>query len=323
MTEQPGREGTLDAPAEGGRDARYPDFYIVGAPRSGTTFMYEYLGTHPGVFMPVRKEPNFFCSDLDSGSYLDSVTFIRDARAYLELFRDAEPGQATGEGSTWYLFSRDAATRIHEVRPDARIIVMLRDPVEMIYSLHGRRRFGGTETLGFGEALAAEDDRREGRRLPPRPRNVKALIYRDVARYAEQVERYLGQFGPDQVKVIVFDDFRADPAGAFRSTLDFLGLPPIDLPELAVVNAGARRRSERFHRLLLTPWIVRVGRMLVPSALRSRIGPILDRFNAAPEGRQTLDPSLRQQLVEEMRPDVRRLGQLLDRDLEALWFGAD
>lgn len=300
---------------------QFPDLYIVGAPRTGTTFMYEYLGDHPGVFMPERKEPNFFCSDLDSGSYLDSVSFIRDEARYLELFRDARPGQLTGEGSTWYLFSAAAAHRIHEVRPDARIIIMLRDPVEMMYSLHGRRRFGGTETLGFADALEAEDDRRRGLRLPPRPRNVKALIYRDVAAYAEQVRRYFDQFGRDQVQVIIFDDFKADPAAAYRSTLEFLGLPPIARPSMSVVNAGTRRKSERFHRLLLTPWVIRMGRALVPPRVRPRIGPILDRFNASPDHREQLDASLRSRLVMEMRPDVARLGRLLGRDLESLWFG--
>lgn len=307
----------------GGSQARFPDFYIAGAPRSGTTFMYEYLGRHPDVFMPERKEPNYFCTDLDSGSYLDSVSFIRSESEYLKLFRNARAGQLIGEGSTWYLFSRDAAARIHGVRPDARIIIMLRDPIEMIYSLHGRRRFGGTETLSFSDALDAEPERRRGLQLPPRPRNVKALLYREVAAYAEQVRRYFDIFGGDQVHVIIFDDFKEDPIAAYQATLAFLGLPHVALPSVTVVNAASRRRSERLHRMLLTPWVVWLGRAIVPPSLRPTIGLILDRVNAAPDSRTRLDPSLRRRLTSEMRSDVAKLGELLGRDLESLWFGRD
>jgi hypothetical protein len=301
---------------------RIPDFFIVGAPRCGTTYMFEYLGRHPDVFVPPNKEPNHFCTDLDSGSFLDSVSFMRDRNEYLRLFADAAPHQMAGEASTWYLYSREAAANIASVRPDARIVIMLRDPVEMMYSLHGRRRFGGTEELSFPEALAAEDDRRQGRRLPARPRNVKGLLYRDVARYAEQVERYVDRFGWEQVHVVVFDDFRADPPAAYRGVVEFLGLAPIHLAEGSVVNASTRRRSELLQRAILTPWVIRLGRRLVPAALRPRVGPLMDRLNAAPERRSPLDPALRARLVDELRPDVRRLGAFLGRDLEGLWFGA-
>ena len=302
-------------------EGRIPELFIVGAPRCGTTYMFESLGRHPDVFVPPNKEPNHFCTDLDSGSFLDSVSFMRDRDEYRRLFANAAAGQLAGEASTWYLYSRDAARNIATVRPDARIVIMLRDPVEMMYSLHGRRRFGGTEELSFTEALAAEEDRRHGRRLPRRPRNVKGLLYRDVARYAEQVERYVEQFGWQQVHVIVFDDFRADPQAAFRGLLEFLGLSPIPLAEPSVVNASTRRRSELLQRAILTPWVIRLARRLVPPAMRPRVGPLMDRINAAPERRAPLDPALRRSLVDEMRTDVRRLGALLGRDLEGIWFG--
>ena len=300
---------------------RIPEFFIVGAPRSGTTYMFESLGRHPDVFVPPNKEPNHFCTDLDSGSFLDSVSFMRDRDEYRRLFANAEAGQMAGEASTWYLYSTDAARNIAAARPDAKIVIMLRDPVEMMYSLHGRRRFGGTEELSFSEALAAEEDRRRGRRLPRRPRNVKGLLYRDVARYAGQVERYVEQFGWRQVHVIVFDEFRADPQAAFLALLDFLGLAPLPMTQSSVVNASTRRRSELLQRAILTPWVIRLGRRLVPPALRPRVGPLMDHLNAAPERRAPLDPALRETLVDELRPDVRRLGVLLGRDLEGIWFG--
>ena len=298
---------------------RIPDFFIVGAPRCGTTFMYEYLRQHPQVFMPDRKEPHFFSTDLDSGSYLDSLSFLRDESEYLELFRPAHEEQRIGEASTWYLYSSDAARNIARFSPRASIIIMLRDPVEMLYSLHGRRVFGGSENLDFAAALDAEEDRKRGLRIPPRARNIKGLFYREVGRYAEQVERYLAAFGRERVKVIIFEEFRADPVTAYRETLEFLGVDPRFTPDFKVVNPSAARRSWRLQQLLLSPAIVRLGRAVIPRGIRPRVGPLIDRLNSRGEVRQPLDPALRARLREELRADVSRLGQLLGRDLTTVW----
>ncbi len=298
----------------------YPDFLIVGAPRTGTTFMFDYLGEHPQIFVPPRKEPQFFATDLDSGSDLDSLSFMRDRDAYLGLFRNARPDQLTGEASTWYLFSRAAAGNIHAVNPDARIIVMLRHPVQMLYSLHGRRIYGGSEDLlDFAEALEAEPDRRAGQRIPKQARNVKALQYREVGRYADQVERYFDTFGRQQVHVVLFEDFVADPPGTYRAVLEFLGVEPEFVPRFRIVNAGAARRSQRLHQLLLRPGIIAAARRVLPARLRPAAGRLWDRVNTRPQRRPPLDPGLASQLREELLPDIQRLGVLLGRDLTAVW----
>ena len=139
-----------------------PDFFIVGAPRCGTTAMYEYLRVHPDVYMPLHKEPMYFGQDL-------TQLHVRlTERDYLALFAEARPGQRIGEATTWYLFSKTAASEIRDFSPDARIIIMLRHPVDVMYSLHRELLFYRGETIDdFAEALAAEADRREGRRLGP------------------------------------------------------------------------------------------------------------------------------------------------------------
>lgn len=296
-----------------------PDFFIVGAPRCGTTFMYEYLRQHPQVFMPNRKEPGFFSTDLDSGSYLDSLSFMRDEAEYLELFRAARPGQRIGEASTWYLYSVEAAGNIARFDPQANILIMLRDPVDMLYSLHGRRVFGGSENLGFSDALVAEEDRRLGLRIPPRARNIKGLYYHDVGRYSAQVERYLSHFGPAQVKVLIFEEFRDDPASTYRETLQFLGLDPWFRPDFQVVNASATRRAWWLQQMLLSPTLVRLARAAIPAALRPRVGPLIDRVNSKITEREPLDPALRLRLREEFHSDVVRLSHLLGRDFTKVW----
>ena len=120
-----------DRPGMGER-GRYPDYLIVGAPRSGTTFMFDYLGEHSQIFNSARKEPNFFATDLDSGSYLDSLSFMRDRDQYRALFAGARADQLAGEASTWHIYSKHAASNIRSANPNARIIIMLRHPVEML-----------------------------------------------------------------------------------------------------------------------------------------------------------------------------------------------
>ena len=210
-----------------------PDFVIPGAPRTGTTFMHEYLDQHPSIYMSPVKEPNHFATDLDSGGYLDSLTFMRDREKYLALFAGAAADQLTGEASTWYLLSKDAAKNLKANNPATKIIAMLREPVAMLHSLHLRRIYGGSEDIkNFEQALAAEPDRREGKRIPAKARNVKALQYHDVGRYSEQLERYLDAFSPDQVHVVIFEEFRKDPAEAYRGVLKFLGVDPLIHPDL-------------------------------------------------------------------------------------------
>lgn len=299
--------------------SRFPDLYIVGAPRSGTTFMYEYLGQHPRIFMPERKEPGFMCPDLDSGSYLDSLSFMRSAEEYLALFDGASEGQLKGEGSTWYLFSTVAARRIRELNPEARAIIMLRDPAEMLYSLHERRIYGGSEDLErFEDALDAEDDRRQGRRIPVRARNLKAFQYRDVGRYSAQVKRFFDAFERSDVCVLIFEDFRADPRGAYEKVVRFLDLEPVPI-EVAVVNASAQRRSSLLRRMTLAPAMVRLGRTAIPKRWHSRAGPLMDRLTTRSSTRPPMDPQTRQRLRADLREDVMGLSELLGQDLVQRW----
>ncbi|MFQ5518600.1 MAG: sulfotransferase, partial [Mariprofundus sp.] len=137
-----------------------PDFFIVGAPKCGTTAMYTYLQAHPDIFMSEVKEPYYFCSDLGFHRF-------RNEQEYLKLFSVASPQQRIGEASTWYLYSSQAAAAIHAFNTDARIIVMLRNPVDMMYSLYSHFLYiGSEETDSFEAALAAEEERKHGNCIP-------------------------------------------------------------------------------------------------------------------------------------------------------------
>src|SRR6185437_4623850 len=136
------------------------------------------------------KEPLFFGDDL-------TRRYGRMTRPQYEaLFADAKPGQRIGEASAWYLYSRSAAEEIKAAAPAGQIIVMLRNPVDVMYAQHSQLLFNVEEDIvDFGEALAAEPARRRGERLPAGPLRVENLYYRESVQFAEQLQRYFEAFG--------------------------------------------------------------------------------------------------------------------------------
>jgi hypothetical protein len=298
-----------------------PDFFIVGAPKCGTTAMFDYLAAHPEVFTPRRKEPTHFAPDLDSGTRGDDRYFTRDRDAYLALFADQDGEKRVGEGSVWYLYSKVAAAEIKEFAPDARIVIMLRDPVEMVYSLHAQRLVSGAEGIeSFAAALAAEPERAEGRRIPRNAFVVPGLLYREVVRYTDQVRRYLDAFGRDRVLILIYDDFAADPAAAYRQVCEFLEVDTAFAPSFERINTNTVVRSPLVRSVLRFKPAMPDWSGLAPlrkrwRALRRRILKANQRAVARPP----LDAELRATLTEETRPDVESLGELVGRDLTALW----
>jgi hypothetical protein len=288
-----------------------PNFFIVGAPRCGTTAMYEYLRQHPDIFMPYRKEPVYFGADLHKRlPYLDEA-------GYLKLFARSDGEKRLGEATVWYLYSATAADEIKAFAPDARIIIMLRNPVDMIHSLHRHWLFTANEDIeDFSEALAAEEDRSQGRRLPPRVRRPEGLQYRASGRYASHVERWLATFGREAVKVIIYDDFDADPAGVYRETLEFLGVASDFQPDFSIVNPNKGVRSAWLQRVTSSKQFVATASRLPGPAFHA-LRRTLKRVNMRPERRQSMDADLRARLTREFAPDVARLGELLGRDLSA------
>jgi hypothetical protein len=298
------------------RSVNIPDFFIAGAPKCGTTALYEYLRGHPQVFMPRKKEPHFFGTDLQAPQ------FVRDPAEYAELFEDAQPGQRVGDGSVWTLYSSRAAAEIMAVRPDAQFIVMLRNPVEMVYSYHAQRLYNHSEDVAdFEAALRLEGERREGRSLPAYVDHTHGLMYSSIARYAEQLERLYARVPRERVLVLLYDDFRVRTAGVFAEVLRFLQVDEGYRPELGVVNASRTVRSAALFHLLHRPSrpVRRAVSALLPAPLRHRVRGKLVELNAVERKRPPITPAAAAMLRDAYRGDVRRLGTLLGRDLAAQW----
>jgi hypothetical protein len=193
-------------------DIRLPDFFIVGAPKCGTTSLASYLRTHPKIYMSAIKEPNYFCFD---------VPGLRDTydrpETYGRLFARARPEQLCGEASTAYLFSREAVPAILSANPAAKIIVMVRNPIDMVVSHHSQKLYTLEENEPDPErAWRLSPARAKGEMVGSRCRAPKYLDYQSIGRLGEQVSRLEALVPKDQLLVIVFDDLRADPRRVYR-----------------------------------------------------------------------------------------------------------
>lgn len=289
---------------------KYPDFYIVGAPKCGTTALYHYLSEHPGVFLPFGKEPHYFADDLEG------MRDVKSLDEYLAMFTPRRQHQKCGEASVMYLYSHVAVDRILEANPDARLIVMLRNPLELVPSLHSQclvALFEDQTDLAAAWRLQAE--RAAGRSLPDGCPEPKMLQYAEIARLGAQLERFLERAPRAQVKLILFDDFAADTPRIYAEVLEFLGLPSDGRTEFPRVNANKALRSRWLHRWLdyrrVPHSVRRAGRLLGLHRLHYRI----KMLNMTAAKRQPLDPAMRAEMASAFRDDVGRLSALLQRDL--------
>ena len=300
-----------------------PNFFIVGAPRCGTTAFQSYLSQHPDIFMPDTKEIHYFGSDLEFRAPLTQKRRTWDT--YLSFFQGWSGEARIGEASVFYLVSARAAQEIYDYNPDARIIIMLRNPVDAMYSRYYHLLYKGSEELStFEEALAAEEQRKQGYDIPEMANWVGTLFYREIGRYANQVQRYIDLFGREQVHIIIFDDFKDDLQLVYKNTLDFLGLDSGFRPDFPVVNASRTTRNPRIRNFLKYPpeWyqsLLDVGKKVIPHSVRMQFNNALKSYKAVPFKRPPMKPETRQQLTAEFTDEIIKLGEILDRDLDH-WF---
>jgi hypothetical protein len=295
------------------KDIQKPDFFIVGAPKCGTTSMYEYLKQHPEIFMPEKiKEPHFFCTDFETPFY------IRDLNIYLAIFSDAINEKRIGEASVWYLYSRRAAQEIKKFCPLARIIIMLRNPVDTLYSLHSQFLFTGNENItDFENAINAEADRKNGKRIPSSQYPVEFLFYREFVKYSEQVKRFLDIFPKKNILIIFFEEFKNDTARIYRETLRFLDVNEDFQPDFKVYNPHKRARIKILKRFIeYPPWVIRMlSKILLSESLRKNLFDKLQDLSIIYEPRKPMTRELRQRLQTEFIDEVAQLSSLIGRDL--------
>ena len=307
---------------------RVPDFFIVGHAKSGTTALYEMLRQHPQIFMPASKEPWFFADELLERTPPRPGGTPETLEAYCAWFADARPDQRAGEASALYLWSRTAAGRIAQERPDARIIAILREPASFLRSLHLQFVQTYVETeMDLGRALALEGPRRRGERVPRHTYWPQALLYSEHVRYVDQLRRYHEVFPPEQILVLIYDDFRADNEATVRRVLRFLDVdeqvPIATLQANPTVQVRSQRVNELVHGLS-------VGHGRVSRTAKAGVKALTPRrlrrsaLEAAQRHLVFADPDppderLMLELRRRFKGEVTALSKYLERDLVTLW----
>ncbi|WP_353686678.1 sulfotransferase [Thermodesulfovibrio sp. 3462-1] len=201
---------------------KIPNFFIVGAQKAGTTSLYEYLKEHPEIYMSPVKEPHYFAKDLDYENMRRDMKrttiFIRTLEEYLELFNGVKNEKAIGEASPSYLYSKVAAYEIKKFNPDAKVIMILRDPVERAYSHYLMNlRDGLTSEKDFIKEVLSD------LKKPKKGWGISHL-YIELGLYYEQVKRYLDTFPKDNVKILLYEDFKLNTYEVIKDIFSFLGV---------------------------------------------------------------------------------------------------
>lgn len=276
------------------RPSGWPNFFLVGTPRAATTSLWEWLRGHPEIYMSPLKETHFFASWKPA-----TVPSVSSEREYLRLFKGARERKVVGEASPTYLSDPNAPGRIKEVSPDARILIVLRDPVTRAYSNYWHDLRHDDSRGSFEEVVRAQAER---------PYSI--VVGR--GKYAPGLKRYLGLFAP-RVLVLVFEELVADVRGHFRRVLEFLDVDPGYADDFD----ATQRNPSALPRNAATKWVYRSHRMR-GIASRSLPGVLHGRIERAMLGEPTAPPmeeATRRFLMEFYRSDVAEVERILGRRL--------
>ena len=296
-----------------------PNFFIVGAPKSGTTALSEYLRSHPNIYMSTPKEPHFFADDLPG--YKKNFPTIS---SYLQLFKNVNSKHiAIGEASVYYLFSQVATKNIFKFNPEAKIIVMLRNPVDLVYSLHSQLLYSRNENeKDFYRAWCLQRQRSQGKNIPKSCTDQKILQYLRVGSLGQQVKRLIKDTGfrLDQIQFILFDDFIKDTRKIYKQTLNFLDVPDDGRTTFLPVNENCYHRINFLSVFLVNPspiFMKTVRTFKKFFRLKSEIGltnKVLE-LNTARYKRPPLSTFIRKELGNAFKDDILLLSQMINRDL--------
>ncbi|HEV8291609.1 MAG TPA: sulfotransferase domain-containing protein [Tepidisphaeraceae bacterium] len=290
-----------------------PNFFIAGAPKCGTSSMHDYLGQHPECYMSEEmKEPGFFNPDLR----VNTVRRADTEEKYLALFRKGVGKRRLGESSTWYMLSKVAAKLIAEWDGLSQAILMIRNPMDAAYSLHGQLLWSCNEHLeDFEEAIAAEEERREGKKIRPECTSPDALQYTEVFSYAPQIQRFYDALGRDRVKVIVFDDFVLNTGQVYRDTLQFLGLDVEFEADFKVVNPLKPVAPAVNSFFAKRPKLRNVVHKLVPAGVQRKLADAMPFVTKTIQRAPKISAEVRERLIPRFKEDVETVSELVGRDL--------
>ena len=295
-----------------------PNFFIIGAPRCGTTALSEYLRGHPSIGFSEPKETQFFATDMPSIRIVQNETdYLKKCFGHIQ-----EPkSKAIGEGSVWHLYSQDAVSNILSFNKEAKFIVMVRNPIELIRALHERQiELLDEDCESFEAAWRLQSLRRAGFNIPKSCREPKLLMYADVGRLGEQVKRLINHVPRNQILFVCFDDFTANTKEVYQKVLSFLGVDNDGKSDFPKINEGRRIKAIWLYEAVSRP---HPALLKIVFACKSIFG--LKKLGIQPYIRNKLlvsrrtKPFVSSSFLEELRgyfaEDIMLLSVLIDRDL--------
>ena len=273
--------------------------FIVGAPKAGTTSLYFYLQQHPDVCMSEIKEPNYFTAQDVVKLYYD-VSPVNSEDWYHSIF--AEPTRrVVGEGSVSYLFYPEVAQKIYDYNSEARILIILRNPVQRAFSHYLMDCRLGLCDISFEKILENPSKY---------PRFYQQFI--SLGKYHQQIKRYIDVFGKNQVKVMFYDDLKADTSLFVDQVFSFLALTSVDV-NMVVKNKFKQPSSTIVAKLYQFKWLRSCLNIFFPKKLLLMIKSVLFKNFKKPK----LDPAIKRKLSEIYKKDIAELSELLSKDLSA------
>jgi len=291
-------------------DRRFPNFFLIGAPKCGTTSLASWLSEHQRIFMCVPKEPCFFSTDIESIAAIESLD------EYRSLFNGVEEAHiAIGEASTTYLRSFVAVTNILEHEPAAKFIVCLRNPIDMVVSVHAQLYLGGRESEADpSRAWTLQDDRRLGVGTEALIGDAIAFQYGENCLLGKQVERLLSSVKRSQIVFVFVEDLKLDSSAVYSQILEFLEVPLDHRVSFGIKNA---RSMPRFHAL--SRGLTHASRLKFRLGIRRNfgIGRFFGKLNRiVPEAQgNMLSTEFEHQLMQYFSNDISLLAELTGRDL--------
>ena len=298
-----------------------PNLFIVGAPKCGTSSMYYYLAQHPDIYMSERKEPRFFGSDLQ----LREGWRVTEESEYLNLFSPGANAKYRGEATVFYLYSLKAAEEIRDYCPGAKIIIMLRNPISMLRSLHNHFLVSCNEDLAdFQEAIEAQDERLRGDRIPKDVWYRDGLQYTEMASYTKYVQKYYDVFGEKKdVLVVLFDDLKNNTAGQYQRVLEFLEVDSSFQPELEPKNPAPPVSARAIHQFWIRHPKIRhhLSRLVGPSVRRNAMHYLQSILPQGKNQQKPISAEFESELRDFFTPEIKQLGSLLGRNLDH-WYQA-
>jgi len=296
-----------------------PNFLIIGAAKSGTTSLYHYLKQHPQVYMSPIKEPSFFAFEgakpVLQGPWKRwaARNFVTDLEAYRALFHGVSDEVAIGEASPVYLVHPRAPERIKHYIPDAKLLAILRDPVERAYSAYLMQKLYTGWPRDLPQVIRKKQKVKYEQGSPSQPRM-------DAGFYCAHLKRYFDIFDRSQIQVCLYEDFRTGPLSVLQDIFRFVGVDETFVPDLSTKHMVGGVSKNRVWGACLMRW-VRIKPLLkpfIPASLRQRSINCLSNLQRRGLSKPPpLEPDVRRELLQIYKEDILKLQDLIQRDLSA------